>query len=149
MTIGVLAIVVCGLLTGVELCVGVFLNPILARLPGTVGLLGRSDGARVLGRVLPVGYFAAVVLTALVGVAGFGGSGVWPVGVAVVFLIASVVLSVTMLVPINNRVAEWDHEDPPPDWAHQLRRWDHRHAVRLAMLLVALVSLIIGWGMGR
>lgn len=119
--LAVVTVVVIGLLVGVELAVGVVVNPIFDRLPGEAGLAARSDGARVLGRAMPFWYSGSIVLAGVWVVLAWGGAAVVPVGVATALLVVAVVLSVTLLVPINDRVKTWSAGDARPTGA---RRWD-------------------------
>jgi uncharacterized membrane protein len=139
----VVTVVAIGLLVGVELAVAVFVNPIFDRLPGTAGLAARSDGARVLGRVMPFWYGAAVLLGAASAVVA-GGSGVAAVAAGTALLVVAVVLSVTLLVPINDRARTWTEGDAPADWREQLQRWDRLHYGRTALLVVAFVLVAAG-----
>ncbi|MDT7741479.1 MAG: hypothetical protein QOE59_557 [Actinomycetota bacterium] len=142
--LGVVTVVVVGLLVGVELAVAVFVNPIFDRLPGDAGLAARSDGARVLGRVMPFWYSGAVVLGAAWAVVVWGGPGTLPVVVATALLVVAVVASITLLVPINDRVRTWSAGDAPADWRAQVGRWDRLHHGRVALLVVAFALVAIG-----
>lgn len=53
----------------------VFVNPILDPLPDDAGLHARSDGGRVLGRVMPFWYIGSLVLAAAWAVLAWGGAG--------------------------------------------------------------------------
>jgi hypothetical protein len=68
-----------------------------------------------------------------------------PLVIATVVLMAgAVVLSVAVLVPINNRVARWTTD---ADVDRTLaRRWDRFHVLRVAMLAVAFALLAISAG---
>ena len=142
--LGVVTVVVIGLLVGVEFAVAVFVNPIFDRLPGDAGLAARSDGARVLGRVMPFWYAGAVVLGAVWAVLVWGAPGTLPVVVATALLVAAVVASVTLLVPINDRVKTWSAGDAPADWRAQVGRWDRLHHGRVALLVVAFALVAVG-----
>ena len=142
--LAVVTVVVVGVLVGVEFAVAVFVNPIVDRLPGTAGLLARSDGARVLGRVMPPWYGGATVLALVWLVLDRGGVAVVPVGVAIALLVVAVVLSVTLLVPINNRVRTWSEGGAPADWREQVGRWDQLHYFRTALLVVAFAAVSTG-----
>ncbi|WP_167132772.1 DUF1772 domain-containing protein [Paramicrobacterium chengjingii] len=135
------AIVLSGGLVGVEFCVAVFINPILDRLPNNGGLSARADGARLLGRIMPFWYVATVVsagaATALLWTTA---SGVLA-GIATALFAATIVLAVTVLVPINNRVGRWSHGEHPEDWREQVRRWDRWHYLRVALVIVGFVLL--------
>lgn len=142
--LGVLTVVAVGLLVGVELAVAVFVNPMVDRLPGDGGLAARSDGARVLGRVMPFWYSGAVVPAIAWVVLARGGPGVVPVGVAVGLLVVAIVASITLLVAINDRVKTWSVGDAPSDWRAQVQRWDRLHHGRVALLVAAFALVAVG-----
>jgi hypothetical protein len=142
--LGVVTVVAIGLLVGVELAVAVVANPIFDRLPAEAGLTARSDGARMLGRVMPFWYSGSIVLGVAWVVLAWGGAAVVPVGVATALLAAAVVVSVTLLVPINDRVRTWSAGDAPADWRAQVGRWDRLHQGRVALLVVAFALVAVG-----
>ncbi|WP_020495002.1 DUF1772 domain-containing protein [Sciscionella marina] len=145
-TLGVLAVLSTGLLVGVELSVVAVVHPILARMPGDSALLGRVAGARRMGRLMPFGYAAATGCTVLLTAVEPGGQGArWSLAAAIL-LALSIVLSVALLVPINNRAAGWEPGRVPADWRAQLRRWDRLHYLRLAIIGTGFVLLVLGWG---
>lgn len=138
--LGVLTVVTVGLMVGVEFSVAVFLNPILDRLPDDGGgLAARSDGARVLGRVMPVWYGGSVVLGAIWTATAWGGHVGTLVTTGVALLVVSVVMSLLLLVPIASRAATWSHESAPVDWKDQAHRWDRFHYVRVGVIVLAFV----------
>ncbi|TYR35695.1 DUF1772 domain-containing protein, partial [Streptomyces parvus] len=57
-------------------------------------------------------------------------------------LLLSVVMSLLLLVPINNRGKTWTPENRPEDWKEQMNRWDRYHYVRVAVLIAAFASLV-------
>lgn len=140
----VIAVVVVGLMVGVELAVAVFVNPIFDRLPQDGGLAARSDAARVLGRVMPFWYITSVVLTVVWATLSWGRPAVVPVAVAGALLVASVVMTVLLLVPINSRVATWSTSTAPANWRRQLGRWDRLHHLRVGVITAAFTLLVIG-----
>jgi uncharacterized membrane protein len=142
--LGVVTVVAIGLMVGVELAVAVFVNPIFDRLPGEAGLAARSDGARVLGRVMPFWYAGSIVLGVVWVVLAWGSAAVLPVGVATALLVVAIVVSITLLVPINDRVKTWSTGDAPADWRAQVGRWDRLHHGRVALLVVAFALAAIG-----
>lgn len=140
----VVAVVVCGLMVGVELSVAFVINPIVDRLPGDAGMLARSDGARMLGRVMPFWYVASTLLAA--GTALSDSAAAAPAWSAVALLLVSVVMSIALLVPINNRSKEWTPDTAPADWREQKGRWDRLHMVRLAVIVAAFVLVTVAAG---
>ncbi|WP_369246251.1 anthrone oxygenase family protein [Streptomyces sp. R41] len=142
-TLAVLTVVVVGMMVGVEFAVAVFVNPILDRLPNDGGLDARSDGARVLGRVMPFWYIGSVVLGAIWAALAWGGDGASLVTAGTVLLVLSVVMSILLLVPINSRVATWSHEGVPADWKQQMGRWDRFHYVRVGVIVLAFALFAV------
>ncbi|KPC61638.1 DUF1772 domain-containing protein [Streptomyces chattanoogensis] len=141
--LAVVTVVVVGVMVGVEFAVAVFVNPILDRLPNDGGLDARSDGARVLGRVMPFWYIGSVVLGALWAALAWGAAGATFVAAGTVLLVLSVVMSILLLVPINSRVATWSREGVPADWKQQVRRWDRFHYVRVGVIVLAFALFVV------
>ncbi|MFF0225935.1 anthrone oxygenase family protein [Streptomyces sp. NPDC004629] len=142
--LAIVRVVVVGLLVGVEFAVAAFVNPILHRLPNDGGLAARSDGARVLGRVMPFWYIASVLLGTAWAVLARGDAGAGPVVTATALLVLSVLMSIALLVPINSRVARWTHDSVPADWKRQIVRWDRFHYARVGVIVAAFVLLVVG-----
>jgi hypothetical protein len=132
-----LAVVITGPIVGVEFAVAAFTNPVLARLPDEAFRAGRSDAARVLGKVMPFWYVATLVALAVAaGVAGGDLSG-WLRAVAAALMAAIVLLTVTMMVPINNRIGAWSANG---EFSRALAaRWDRLHWLRVAILALLFV----------
>ncbi|MEU3983367.1 DUF1772 domain-containing protein [Streptomyces sp. NPDC026672] len=134
--------VVVGVMVGVEFSVAFFVNPILNALPGDNALRGRTHGARLLGAVMPFWYVASLVLAAVWAVAGRHHPGTGLVVTAAALLILSVIMSILLLVPINNRGRTWTTENLPADWKEQMNRWDRYHYVRVAVVIAAFALLV-------
>lgn len=135
---------VVGTMVGVEFAVAVFVNPIFLRLPADASIQARADGGRLLGRVMPFWYFGSLALTAGLAAAAWnrpaaGGSAV----TAAVLLAVSVVMSIALLVPINNRSVTWTAADHPADWREQQQRWDRLHYIRVALIIAAFVLTLV------
>ncbi len=58
--------------------------------------------------------------------------------------VVAILVSVLLLVPINNRAMTWADGEPPSDWRAQLRRWDRLHYLRLVIITVAFVLVALG-----
>ncbi|MFD5432720.1 DUF1772 domain-containing protein [Kitasatospora sp. NPDC127067] len=134
--------VVVGLMVGVEFSVAFFINRILDALPEDSGQLGRAHGGRMLGALMPFWYIGSLVLSAVWAVAGWHRPGAGLVVVAGALLIVSVIMSVLLLVPINNRGRTWTPENRPADWKQQMNRWDRYHYVRVAVIVAAFTLLV-------
>ncbi|MEU8777176.1 DUF1772 domain-containing protein [Streptomyces sp. NPDC048606] len=137
----VFTIVVVGVMVGVEFSVAFVINRILDALPEDSGQLGRAHGGRMLGAVMPVWYIGSLVLVAIWAVTGWADPGAGLVVTAGALLVLSVVMSLLLLVPINNRGKTWTPENRPADWKQQMKRWDRYHHVRVAVIVGAFALL--------
>ena len=133
--------VVVGVMVGVEFSVAVIVNRILSALPEDSGQLGRAHGGRMLGAVMPFWYIGSLVLSAIWAIAGWHHHGAGLVVIAAGLLIVSVLMSVLLLVPINNRSKTWTPENRPADWKQQSNRWDRYHYARVAVIIAAFALL--------
>ena len=134
-------IVVTGVMVGVEFSVAFVINPILDALPGDSGQLGRAHGGRMLGAVMPVWYITSLVLVAVWAIARWHHHRTGLVVTAGALLIISVLMSLLLLVPINNQGKTWTPENRPQNWKEQTNRWDRFHYVRVAVLIAAFALL--------
>ncbi|GAA1939685.1 DUF1772 domain-containing protein [Kitasatospora viridis] len=142
----VVTVVVVGLMVGVEFSVAFVINPIFNALPEDSGQLGRAHGGRMLGAVMPFWYIGSLVLSAIWAVAGWHHHGTGLVVTAGALLIVSVIMSVLLLVPINNRGKTWTPENRPADWKEQMNRWDRFHYARVAVIIAAFTLLTAALG---
>ncbi|MET9460276.1 DUF1772 domain-containing protein [Streptomyces canus] len=139
--LGVVTTVVVGLMVGVEFCVAFIMSRILDALPGDSGQLGHAHGGRMLGALMPFWYIGSLVLSAIWAVAGWDHHGARLVATAAGLLIVSVLMSILLLVPINNRNRTWTPENRPADWKEQLNRWERYHYLRVAVIIAAFALL--------
>ena len=138
----VFTIVVVGVMVGVEFSVAFVMSRILNALPGDAGQLGHAHGGRMLGAVMPVWYIGSLALVAVWAIAGWHHDGTGLVITAGALLILSVIMSILLLVPINNRNKTWTPESRPEDWKEQLNRWERFHYVRVAVIIGAFALLV-------
>ena len=138
------AIVVAGTMVGNELAVAVFFHPRISALDDATHVRAVQALAAALGRAMPFWYALTLLLSGAVSFiarpAGTPGHGL-ALAAAGLFA-AMIVYTVLLPVPINNQVAQWQPESLPADWRELRRRWDTLHAVRVGVLLVALVLLV-------
>ncbi len=148
--LAVVTTTVVGIMVGVEFAVAVFVNPMLLQLAAGPSQQARAGGGRVLGRVMPFWYFASLILTAWLAAASWDRA-IGPAGAAITaaaLLAVSVVMSITLLVPINNRSVTWTADDHPADWREQQQRWDRLHYLRVAILVAAFVLALVAAAAG-
>jgi uncharacterized membrane protein len=141
-TLEVVTTVIVGLMVGVEFSVAFVMNPIFNALPEDSGQLGRAHGGRMLGAVMPFWYIGSLILSAVWAVAGWHDHGTGLVVIAAALLILSVIMSLVLLVPINNRNKTWTPENRPADWKQQMNRWDRFHYIRVAVIIAAFTLLV-------
>ncbi|MEU1473294.1 DUF1772 domain-containing protein [Streptomyces sp. NPDC005761] len=134
--------VAVGLMVGVEFSVAFVMNPILNALPEDSGQLGHAHGGRMLGAVMPFWYIGSLVLVGIWAVAGWHHQGTGLVVTAGGLLMLSVIMSILLLVPINDRGKTWTPENRPADWKQQLNRWERLHYVRVAVIVTAFALLV-------
>ncbi|MGH3405562.1 MAG: anthrone oxygenase family protein [Streptosporangiaceae bacterium] len=142
-TLAVIAATVVGTMVGVEFAVAVFVNPIFLRMPAGAAIEARADGGRVLGRVMPFWYIASLILTTGLAVAVRGAPATSAAAVGAGLLAVSVIMSITLLVPINSRSATWTADHHPADWREQTQRWDRLHYARVAIIIAGFVLTLV------
>lgn len=136
--IAIVALVLTGPLVGVELGVAAFTNPLAAKLPDDAYRAFRSGGSRLLGALMPFWYIGTLVVLIAGAVVSHNVLAI----VAVALMAVAILLTVTVLVPINNRIGAWRSEDEVDrDLAG---RWDRLHWVRVGLLAAMLVLLTVG-----
>ena len=142
-TLAVITATVVGIMVGVEFCGAIFVDPILLRLPVETALEASPQFGRVLGRVMPFWYIASLILIVAVAVTIWGTPPAGTAVAAAILLAISVVMSITLLVPINNRTKTWTVDDHPEDWREQQQRWHRLHYARVAIILAAFVLTLV------
>jgi uncharacterized membrane protein len=137
---------VTGLMVGNEFAVAAFVHPQLRRLNNSTHAQAAAPLAAALGKAMPLWYGLALVL--ILGAAFerrpvTSGPGLFIV-LAAIFWATTIVFTVTMLVPINNRIAKMDPEHPYDCWLQDRCRWDKLHQVRVVLLIMAFLLLLTG-----
>jgi Anthrone oxygenase len=137
---------VTGLMVGSEFAVAAFVHPQLRKLGDSAHVQIAPRLAGVLGKAMPIWYGLALVL--IVGAAfehrpPSSGPGLF-IALAAALWVTVILFSVTMLVPINNRIAKIDPEHPYDCWLQDRCRWDQLHQVRVVLLTMAFVLLLTG-----
>ncbi|MFI7007918.1 anthrone oxygenase family protein [Streptomyces sp. NPDC050145] len=138
----VVTTVTVGLMVGVEFSVAFVMNRIFGALPEDADQMARSHGGRMLGALMPFWYIGSVALVAVWAFAGHTHDGFGLVVTAGALLIVSVIMSILLLVPINNQGKNWTPETRPADWKDQMNRWDRYHYARVTVIVAAFTLLV-------
>jgi Domain of unknown function (DUF1772) len=137
------ATIVCiGLMIGAEFAVSAFINPVIWKLEDGAQMQAVRLFATKLGFVMPIWYGLGFLLlltetfisrhdphVAMLAAA----SGIWAL---------VIVMSLLVLVPINNRLAGSETAVVTETAQRDQRKWDTLHRVRVAALTTAMVMLL-------
>ena len=129
-------------MVGNEPSVSAFVNPALQRLGSGPQAQARSVLAGSLGRAMPVWYGLCLALLALESFLHLHQAALVPLLIAAALWAGSIVLSISALVPINNRIASLNTAAPAPGWERDHRKWDALHRVRILLLMLALLIVV-------
>jgi uncharacterized membrane protein len=132
-----------GLLIGTELSVSVFINPILRRLDVRAQAHAIGLFARRLGTAMPFWYAAGLLLLVSEGIVYRHESGDVLLIAAGAIWAAVIILTIVILVPINNRMAQLDSDTFPKDAQREHHKWDRLHRFRVAALIAAMVCHLV------
>ncbi len=135
----VATLLLLALLTGNEFCVAAFVEPVLRSSSERHQVTTAPAFAQRLGKWMPGWYAATLLLTAFVTAVQVRSTHSWITGAALSLLIqlAVLVVTLTLLVPRNNRLAAM--VEPYPAWQDDARQWDSLHRLRVMLLFVATV----------
>jgi hypothetical protein len=139
-----IATTVCvGLLIGTEFAVAVFVNPILEKLD----LVARTEATRLfarrLGAAMPRWYIASIVLLAAEMIVNRHETGFGLFGVATALWALAILMSIFLLVPINNRLARAKAQEFTATERGEHGRWDKLHRVRVGVLTMAMICFLV------
>jgi uncharacterized membrane protein len=133
-----------GLMIGTEFSVSAFVNPILGKLDDPARAYATRLFARKLGTVMPYWYSFNLLLLIAETIAMQRHPGRALLVAAIVLWVAVIVLTLILLVPINNRIVNMD----PSTFTDSLRRehnkWDKLHRWRVFVLSAAMISMLVG-----
>ena len=125
-------------MVGTEFTVAMILNPALERLDAGTWRKTMPVLAQAMGRAMPFWYGLALVLIGVQAYLRYGGDSRWWLMTAGLLWAAGIVYSITMLVPINNRIAVGTAG------VAEHKRWDGLHKWRVVLLVVATTCLLRG-----
>lgn len=137
--VGALALLITGPMVGVEIAVAAFTNPVFARLPDDGFAQARSDGSRVLGKVMPFWYIASLLVLIATAVVTWQN---WFIITAAAVMALVVLMTVTLMVPVNNRISRWSGVDDVS--RDDAGLWDRLHWRRVFLLVAVFALLVVG-----
>jgi uncharacterized membrane protein len=137
---------VAALMVGNEFAVAAFIHPQLDRLDPGTHTKAAALIARILGKIMPFWYTLALAL--ILGAAYehrplIHGPDLL-ITLSAALWITTILFTVTLLVPINNRIAGMNPEQPHPTWLQDRNRWDRLHRIRVVLLIIAVILLLTG-----
>ena len=138
-----LTILCAGLMTGNELAVSLFVNPVIWQLEDRAQMRALSLFASLLGKVMPFWYFSCLILLGLEAYLRRHETALPLLLAAVILWAAIIVYTISVLVPINNRIARLQAA-LPEGWQQAHKKWDMLHRLRILLLIVALSCFIYG-----
>lgn len=136
------AILSVGTLIGAEFAVSAFVNPILGRLSQGAEAEATRLFAILLGRVMPFWYAFCFLGLLAESALRFRKDGFALLALSSAIWMAVILLSVFVLVPINNRIAKMRSDDFDVELRRQQKRWNRLHMGRVFLLVVAIVCLL-------
>ena len=143
--LNIVTIVCIGLMIGTEFCVSVFINPILRRLDEAAQAHAVQMFAKRLGTAMPFWYAASLLLIIAEAVVRRHQPEAMFLIIAGAIWVAVIILTLLVLVPINNKMIQLQSSFPP-EAQRQHQKWDMLHRMRVAALGAAMVCCLIGIG---
>jgi uncharacterized membrane protein len=132
-----------GLLIGTEVCVSLFINPILWQLDESTQAKTVQLFAARLGRAMPFWYAASLILLAAETVLRRHETAEFLLLVSVLLWTVVILATILFLVPINNRMMKDAVRLPFAEMKRQHTRWDTLHRLRVLTLIVSMVCFLV------
>lgn len=139
-----IATTICiGLLIGTEFAVSVFINPVLQKLDDRAHAKAISLFATRLGHAMPLWYGLSLVLLIIETITERHEPGSTLLIASCAIWFAAILLSVLVLVPINNRMMRLDAKSFPQEAQREHQRWTTLHHLRVAALIVSMICFLL------
>jgi hypothetical protein len=140
-TIDYVALLSLALMTGNEICVALFVEPVLRGLPETAQIASSPRFAGRLGKGMPAWYALSLLLDLAAWWMSRGSERSVMFGIAAGLQALIVVTTILVLVPINNRLAAMN--SAYAGWQRDAQRWDALHRARVVLLLAATIFVTV------
>jgi uncharacterized membrane protein len=139
-----ITILLSSMLAGNKLAVSWFFHPATRRLDNGPQATALSFLARRLGKLMPFWYVLCFILLSTEAYLRLRTPSFGFVLIAVVIWLATILYTVTALVPINNRIAALRPASLPATWLQDHEKWDKLHRWRILLLIIAIICLTEG-----
>ena len=140
-----LATILCAaFMTGNEIAVSLFVNPVVWQLDETSQAQALRLFAATLGKAMPIWYAASLFLMAAEAALRFHQPALPWIAAAAALWIAIILHTLLILLPINNRIAALETSALPAGWRQQHRTWDKHHRVGILLLIFSVTLLLHG-----
>jgi uncharacterized membrane protein len=136
-------IISIGMLVGVEFSVSAFINPVVWKLDEYAQTVAVRLFSQRLGKAMPFWYSCSLILLMIEALARRHESGFLLLVIAVVIWIVVILLTMRLLVPINNRMTRLQDGPTTAEVRGERRKWDSLNRLRIAALGMALVCFLI------
>jgi Domain of unknown function (DUF1772) len=130
-------------MVGTEFTISAFIDPALAELDSETWSRAVPVLARRMGQVMPFWYFLGFLAIGAEAYFRRNESARLWIDVALLLWAIAIVYSITVLVPINNRIAKISAHAVSSE-IEDHRRWDSLHRWRVVLLVVAAICLLSG-----
>jgi uncharacterized membrane protein len=137
-------IVSVGLLIGTEFAVSAFINPILAKLDDRAHARAIHLFAVRLGTVMPFWYGLSLLLLIVEAIVRHRYAGSLWLMVSCAIWAAVVLLTILILVPINNQFASKEADVLSPSAHRDHDRWEAMHRARIVALTASMIFFLAG-----
>ncbi len=144
LVLGIVTTMCVGLMIGTEFAVSAFINPILEQLDDSARVHATRLFARKLGTVMPFWYSLNLLLLIAETIIMRRQPGMAFLAVAIGIWVAVIVLTLILLVPINNRIVKMDSTAFTDSLRREHARWDTLHRWRVLVISVAMICLLVG-----
>jgi uncharacterized membrane protein len=142
--LSVVATMSVGLMIGTEFATSAVVNPILKKLDEPAEAHATRLFGRKLGTVMPFWYSGNLVLLIGETIVMRHEPGLPLLLAAIVLWVFVIVLTLLILVPINNRIVKMESATFADPLRKQHARWDVLHRWRVLILSVAMVCMLFG-----
>lgn len=139
----ILTTICIGLLIGTEFAVSAFINPILQRFEAATRMKAISYFAKRLGTAMPFWYVLSFLLLVAEAVLHRHEDGSPLLIAAIALWSVVIVVTLIVLVPINNRMMRLDRDSAVEASLREHAKWEMLHRGRVAVLTASMICFLL------